>query len=162
MPEPFTLCSPFLSGGEPLFLWVVLFLVFSPLFFSIFMNRSRILCWDCRGIAARVTSTGVMNFIRQLKPVMVCLVETRTNDAKVNHFSARLPRSWAWAGFLSDIYSGGILVLWNKILDYVTPIDVSRRALHLIVSPNILMRLVIFVIYIFSCFHYQLPLVCAF
>lgn len=52
--------------------------------------------------------------------MMVCLVETRTNDDWVNCSCAKLPNSWDWAVILAEGYSGGILVAWNELHAQVT------------------------------------------
>lgn len=59
---------------------------------------------------------------------------------------------------LADSYFGGILVVWRKSIGQVSPLAISRRALHIIVSPGSATNWIIFVIYNLTCFHSQCSL----
>lgn len=63
------------------------------------------------------------------------MLETRANHDRVDRFCSKLPRCWEWAAILAEGYSSGIIVLWNCRIGLATPVAVSRRALHLILSP---------------------------
>lgn len=77
-------------------------------------------------------------------------METRANKDRVNRFCAKLPHCWKWAPILADIFSGRIIVIWNSSIGLVSPIAVSRRALHLIISFDSSGSWIIFVVYNFS------------
>lgn len=111
------------------------------------MNIANIICWNCRGISARDTSSQVFRFIRTFKPMLVCLVETRANSDRVDRFCKRIPRSCDCAAILVDGFSGGIMVLWNKSIGQVTLVVVSRRALHIIISSDSTNSFLVSVIY---------------
>lgn len=98
------------------------------------MHYAKIICWNCRGISAIDTSSRVLCLIRKFNPIIVSLVETRANSDRVDRFCKKVPKHWEWAAILADGFSGGIFVLWNKAIGMVTPIAVSRRALHIIIS----------------------------
>ncbi|XP_039130816.1 uncharacterized protein LOC120267185 [Dioscorea cayenensis subsp. rotundata] len=89
---------------------------------------------------------------------MICLTETRANDDRVNRFCRCLPVSWDWSAILADGFSGGILVAWRKVIGRVSPIAISRRALHMIISPNQFGNCIISVIYNSVHFHSQCSL----
>lgn len=100
------------------------------------MNSTKIICWNCRGVSARDTSSRVFRLIRSHKPVVVCLVETRANADRLDLFCRKVSKNWDWAAILSDGFSGGLIVLWHKSIGVVSPISVSKRALHIIISTN--------------------------
>lgn len=79
-------------------------------FLSFSMGRTNIICWNCRGILARDTSSRVFHLIRTYKPLLVCLVETRANLDIADRFSKRISRNWDWETILVDGYLGGIFV----------------------------------------------------
>lgn len=106
----------------------------------------------------RDSSNRALNFIRKFEPLLVFLVETRANEDCVNRFCAKLPNAWDWASILVDGYSGGIVVAWNKLIGLVLPTVISRRALHLVISPGFSSNWVISVIYNASHFQSQCSL----
>lgn len=126
----------------------VSYLVFfiSFLFFS-YMDNPNIICWNCRGISSKATSDRVRFLIRSHRPKIICLVETRANADRTYRFCSKISKNWEWAAILADGFSGGIIVLWDKFLGYVTPIAVSRRDLHLVISTNNSFNWVLSVIY---------------
>ncbi|XP_039146767.1 uncharacterized protein LOC120284004 [Dioscorea cayenensis subsp. rotundata] len=100
------------------------------------MDNPNIICWNCRGISSKATSDRVRFLIRSHRPKIICLVETRANADRTYRFCSKISKNWEWAAILADGFSGGIIVLWDKFLGYVTPIAVSRRDLHLVISTN--------------------------
>lgn len=46
----------------------------------------------------------------------------------------KVPKCWDWAAVLSDGFFGCIIVLWHKSIGMVTPVALSRRALHIVIS----------------------------
>lgn len=98
------------------------------------MIMTKIICWNCRGISSGDTSSRILRLIRTLKPAVICLVETRANEDRFIRFCRKVPKCWDCAAFLSDGFSGGIIVLWHKSIGTVTPVAVSRRALHIVIS----------------------------
>lgn len=109
-------------------------IIFIFLLLSMFVPK--IICWNCRGISSRDISNQIQRFIRHDKPHLLCLVETRADSSRVDHFAIKLPRNWKWAAILAYGYSRGIIVIWNNRVGQVSPIAISRRALHLIISPD--------------------------
>lgn len=79
-----------------------------------------------KGISSRDTSARLFRLIKTIKPLLVCLVETRADSSRVDRFCKKLPRHWEWAAILADGFSGGIFVLWNPIIGKVTPLAFSR------------------------------------
>lgn len=116
------------------FMEVVLMSMVMVTFFLVYMFAPKIICWNCRGISNRDTSNRILKFLRQDKPSVLCLVETRADSSRVDRLISKLSRLWRWAAILANGYSGGIMVIWNSRLGLVSPIAISRRALHLIIS----------------------------
>lgn len=81
------------------------------------------------------------------KPMFICLVETRANTDKVHQFCSRFTRGWEWVAITADGRSGGIIILWKKNLDIVTPIAKSKQVLHLALSTPSLNTLIVLVTY---------------
>ncbi|XP_039118470.1 uncharacterized protein LOC120254421 [Dioscorea cayenensis subsp. rotundata] len=102
---------------------------------------------NCRGISAIDTSSGVLRLIRKFNPIIVCLVETHANSDRVDRFCNKVPKHWEWTAILANGFSGGIFVLWNKAIGKVTPIVVSRRVLHIIISSASSKSFIISVVY---------------
>lgn len=100
------------------------------------MNIAKILCWNCRGISTGDTSSRVFCLIRTLKPLIVCLVETRANSDRVDRFCNKVPKHWEWTAILAEGFSGGIIVLWYSVVGQVTPLASSQHALHWVVSTS--------------------------
>lgn len=115
--------------------------------YIIIMNTTKILCQNCKIISTRDTYSRVLRFIKVIKPLLVCLAETRANSEQVDHFCSRIPRNWQWAAILSDGLSGGIIVIWNPIIGQVTPVASSHRALHLVVTTQASLSSIISVVY---------------
>lgn len=96
----------FVVTGSFLFT-VVHFLSFSYLFSMIDTN---IICWNCREISSRDTSSRVLRLIQKYKLMKVCLVETRANDDRFDRFCTKLLRSWNWVVLSAIGFIRGILV----------------------------------------------------
>lgn len=118
------------------------------IFLSIcFMVGTKIVCWNCRGLSSKATINRIRHLMQTLHPSLVCLVETRANADRADRFCAMFTRNWNWAALLADGFSGGVIILWNKHLGQVSPIAVSRRALHLVISSSRFTSCIISVIY---------------
>lgn len=114
-----------------------------------------IICWSCRGLSSRDTSSRILCLIRTHKTLLVCLVETRANSDRTDCFTKRIPRGWDWAATLADGYSKGILVLWHNSIGQVSLIAVSKQALHIIISTNPSNNFMVSVIYNSTRFRKQ-------
>ncbi|XP_039132268.1 uncharacterized protein LOC120269046 [Dioscorea cayenensis subsp. rotundata] len=111
--------------------------LFSPLLlymFDMIENKVKFVCWNCRGISGRDTSTRVKYLMKHHNPLIFCLVETRADHRRLDIFCSKLGRNWAWAAIEADGYSGGIIVSWQKHLGKVTPLVKSRYVLYLVVT----------------------------
>lgn len=74
--------------------------------------------------------------MKKYKPILICLVETRTNDDRLQRFCSKLKYPWKWATVLAEGYSSGILTIWNHKIGDVTPLVRSRFALHLVITAD--------------------------
>lgn len=126
---------------------VLLLKFFATFILIYYMASPKILCWNCRGISSKETFDRVLNLIKTHHPKIICLVETRANVDRADHFCSKISRNWEWATLLAEGFSGGIIVLWAKALGQVTLIAVSRRAFHLVISLNNSSNWVLSVIY---------------
>lgn len=97
---------------------------------------TKLVCWNCRGVSGRDTSARIKHMMKSINPIFFCIVETRANSARLDSFSAKLDRNWAWAAIEADGYSGGIIVTWQRDIGMVTPIVKSRYALHLVITNS--------------------------
>ncbi|XP_039123479.1 uncharacterized protein LOC120260105 [Dioscorea cayenensis subsp. rotundata] len=111
------------------------------------MNTTKLICWNYRGISSRDTSSRVFRIIQSHKPAVVCLVETRADSDRLDRFCRKIPKTWDWAAVLANGFSGGIIVMWHKSIGRVSPIAVSRRALHIIITDNSSNAFLISVVY---------------
>ncbi|XP_039136217.1 uncharacterized protein LOC120273617 [Dioscorea cayenensis subsp. rotundata] len=93
------------------------------------------------------TVDRIFSLIRSHHPSIFYLVETHANGARVDRFCGKFAKKWNWAALLADGLSGGIFIIWKKHLGLVTPIAVSRRALHLVISPSFNSSWILSVIY---------------
>lgn len=94
----------------------------------------KIITWNCKGLSNSRTIDYIQEIMAILKPDFLCLVETKTNASRVHHFCNRFVKIWDWASIPSTSFSGGIIIMWNRNVGFVTPVAVSRSALHLIIS----------------------------
>lgn len=119
------------------------------------MITFKIFCWNCRGFSAPHTAAHIFKAIRTYKPSLVCLVETRANFERIDRFRIKLSPSWDLAAIESLGFSGGIFIFWNKSIGHVSPLAVSRRALHIVVSSPNHTNCIISVVYNSNFSRYQ-------
>lgn len=122
---------------------------------TLFMDLTKIMCWNCRGVLGRDTSTHIWHMIKTHNPLIFCLVETRADSVRLEKFCNRLGRAWHWAAILLEGYSGGIIIIWKKHIGRVTPMARSRSALHLVITPDNQKSWVLFTIYNSNRIHGQ-------
>lgn len=106
---------------------LLLLLVGTFFIYWFFINASKIICWDFRGISSRDTSSWVFCLIKKHNLLLLYLVETRADSARVDQFNKKLPCDWEWVTILDDGYYAGIIVLWCKIIHQVMPIAISHE-----------------------------------
>lgn len=94
----------------------------------------KIFTWNGRGLSNSITIDYIQDIMARLKPNFLCLVETKSNTDRTLRFCNIFKKNWDWAPIPSIGFSGGIIVLWQKFAGVVTPIALSRFALHLIIS----------------------------
>ncbi|XP_039118464.1 uncharacterized protein LOC120254413 [Dioscorea cayenensis subsp. rotundata] len=114
---------------------------------------------DDIGISSRETSSRVISFTRRALTFSLCvLLKPEANDSRLDRFRSLVPNSWDWAAIVADGYSGGIIALWNKNIGQVTPIAVSRRALHLVISLDNVSSVIVLIVYNSHLLHAQCSL----
>lgn len=96
----------------------------------------KIISWNCRGLSNARTMDRVKLLMKNNKPDFICLMETKLSALRTKSFCDKLNRSWAWAAIPSLGLSGGILVLWKSNIGLVTPVAISRLALHLVITTD--------------------------
>lgn len=119
------------------------------------MRSINILSCNCRGITAGNTLIRIRRLIKKHNLSIACFVETRADSDRLDLFCSKFSRTWEWASILAEGFSGGIIVIWKKSLGQVTPLAVSRRALHLIISPTPSSNHIISIIYNSHLIHNQ-------
>lgn len=115
-----------------IFLEFVVFLIL--IWFAMFTELTKIICWNCRGVSSRDATSRIFYLMKKFNLIMLCLVETRANDNRLQRFCSKLKSQWKWAAILAEGYFGGIITIWNCKIGYVTPLIRSRFALHLVVT----------------------------
>lgn len=118
------------------FLMGVSYLLSFLVFMVSFMDFRPIMCWNCRGVSGCDTISRIRRLLVKHKPLLCCLVETRADEVRLRRFCAKLGKEWEWAAVAANGYSGGIIVLWKRQVGCVTPMAISRFALHLVISDN--------------------------
>lgn len=103
---------------------------------SIFMDSIKLICWKCRGVSGSDTTSQIKQMMRKSKPHIICLVETRANENRLNRFVSTIDHKWGWAAIEANGYSGGIIAIWQRQIGLVTPVARSRYALHLVISAG--------------------------
>lgn len=101
------------------FIFYVLYILID---FAMIDNTSKLVCWNCRGISGRDTSSCVRYMMKKINPIIFCLVETREDNGRINNFCSKLGHKWAWAAIVAGGYSGGIIVIWKKQVGKITPL----------------------------------------
>lgn len=99
-------------------------------------DNLKCLGWNCRGVSGFDKLNRIRRLIGTLQLDLVALVETRADENRVARFCSKFAKNWNWAAVAAEGYSGGIIVLWQKRIGFVTPLIHSRRALHLIISSS--------------------------
>lgn len=112
---------------EFLFLYYIIFSL------KFFMDLTRKIYWNCKGIMGRDTSARIFALITKLDPLICCLVETRADSLRLDRFSPKINKRCDLAAIEANGYSSGILVFWKKKhIGRVTPMAASQFVLHLI------------------------------
>lgn len=97
-----------------------------------FMNPIKIFSWNCRGpVSNPGTLNRVKNFISHSSPLIICLIETKSNTDRIHHFCHRFAKNWEWAAIPTLGLFGGIIVLWNRNIGNVVA---TRMSLNLVIS----------------------------
>lgn len=128
---------------------------FTLICFLMFTELTKIICRNCRGVSSLDTTSRVFHPMKKYKPIMICLVETRTNDDRFQRFCSKLKYPWKWVAILAKGYSGGILTIWNHKIGDVTPLVRSRFALHLVITADHSKNWIISTIYNSNSIHGQ-------
>lgn len=56
----------------------------------------KIICWNCRGVSKRDTTTQIIHMLTKIKDLILCLVETRADNDCLGRFHDNLGRNWKW------------------------------------------------------------------
>lgn len=69
---------------------LLMVLVLFNIWFIMFTDHTKFICWNCRGVSSRDTTSRVLHLMNKFRPTLICLVETRTNDDRLQRFCAKL------------------------------------------------------------------------
>lgn len=81
------------------------------LILTMFTNTTKMICWNYGGVSSRDTVSGILYLMKKFNPVILCLVETRANDERLERFCSKLKPKWNWAAIVAEGYSGGIITI---------------------------------------------------
>lgn len=85
--------------------------------------------------------------IKKYNPVLLCLVETRVDETRSMWLCSKFARHWEWSAIIALGFSGGIIIFWKWSIGCVTPIAISQRTLHLIISSSSLDAWILTIVY---------------
>ncbi|KAH7653288.1 DNase I-like protein, partial [Dioscorea alata] len=88
------------------------------------------------GLSNPHTVDYILDFMKKRSSDFLCLLETKTISPRLHYFYAKLNHSWEWVVIPSNGFLGGILVHWKHSVGSVTPVVVSRWALHLVIPTK--------------------------
>lgn len=91
---------------------------------------------ELQGLSGRDTTFRIKHLMKNLNPLVFCLVETKADNERLDKLCSKIGNIWPWATLMAEGYSGGIIILWQKHIGKVTPIAKTRYALHLVVTTD--------------------------
>lgn len=110
----------------------------SSLISSIFVSKISLKAIAMRPSASwHVLACQLSGVMTSLKPDFICLIEMKSNSSPAHCFCDKFSKSWGWVAIPSNGLSGEIIVLWNRIVGFVTPMAISRSGVHLIISSSV-------------------------
>lgn len=71
----------------------------------------KIFSWNYRGLSNPHTIDHICDVMNNKKPDFLCLVKTKVNVSRVQHFYDKINRCWDWVAIPSNGLSRGIIVL---------------------------------------------------
>lgn len=83
-------------------IFLITILVFSK--FLLIMDSHNIVYWNCRGVSSRDTISRILHMLKKFKPIIFCLVETRTDDARLSRFYSNIENRWHWAAIVANVF----------------------------------------------------------
>lgn len=92
-----------------------------------------ILCWNCRGAASPDIHQDISDLVRDHRPMMLYLLETRLPGHRVEEIKT-------WLGYdgvhtIDSVgLSGGIWMLWDKAVISVDIMPHGNQAIHALVK----------------------------
>ena len=81
------------------------------------------------------------------KPYIFDLIETEADESWTLRFCDKFKHTWEWPIIPLIGLSGGTIVLWRLSGRLVTPLAISRRSLHLIISSQLLVAWILSIVY---------------
>lgn len=88
------------------------------------------------GITNTNTFNRIQDLIKKHKPSMMCLMETTANANRVFRTCRRFSSVWEWTVIPTEGLSKGIIVVYHRSIGVVTPLAISRDAIHLVISSK--------------------------
>ncbi|KAF5185023.1 hypothetical protein FRX31_025385 [Thalictrum thalictroides] len=89
----------------------------------------KLVTWNVRGLANDETCGAVRNLIKDVKPVIIILQETKISDQFDPSLSLLWRHPWRFEHIPSIGLSGGLLVAWNS--DFIEVVDSLKGAFSL-------------------------------
>lgn len=84
----------------------------TSIIFSMIDNITKLVCWNYRGLSGRDTSSRIKYMMKNINPIIFCLVETCVDNNRLDSFCLKLDPKCDWAAIVADGYLGGIIVTW--------------------------------------------------
>lgn len=122
---------------------------------NISSNSLEILRWNCRGLLNPGKVDRIKKHLMDLKPHILCLVETRADLDRVWKSCHKFAKLFEWATAPTHGWLGGIIILWAKTIGLVTLVSTCKFSFHLVISCIKPKHWIISIVYNSQSLHVQ-------
>jgi len=91
--------------------------------------------WNIRGLGRKRKQRNPSNRIKEEKPDMVFIQETKCSIDKIREIHSKWLIMYEYIEFKVDNTSGGILTLWNPQKLGILDVEASRNYLSMVIQP---------------------------
>lgn len=82
------------------------------------------------------TVDHVHDIVNNMNLDFICLMKTKVTTFQIRFFYNKFKHQWDWATIPSTGLSGGTIVFLSKRVGKVTPVAISKKVLHLVISSS--------------------------
>ena len=92
--------------------------------------------WNCRGAAKSPFTNYVKTLLRQYNINMMCFLETHLEESVVNRIRRFFDQAWNIFMVPAVGLSGGIVIIWKKVLGLIDFYHLDRQVAFGVISLN--------------------------